>query len=365
MLNINSNIWIYWRLSTDAYAKTNEKVLVEPSRILGSSVTAVKKMVGNILEQKSLMHSIVGVSPTAPEWDKAINNYWNSIREEIPTGGKKLDLGFSYDITDPNKLDFIKAINSNISSESGKLKSDADLLKYIDGRLTTVELEFKRKIDSLATITDERHRDEFYNQAYKVKYSSIFAIEADRFKVGTPDNTFEYMLYKYCLVYGDVANAFELVGKSNRIRFYLHSEEDVKKYKAAERSKSRDRMSAYRKVLTDIEKVENVIYAMGKGLEMPDDDNDKLLLLEDESKSDTARFIAMVDSSTLKTRALIEKYIVKGILKRIEGTSIIVDGISSEVTIGDDMDGAIKYFTNKNTVSLAKKYEDRYKGLPT
>jgi hypothetical protein len=150
----------------------------------------------------------------------------------------------------------------------------------------------------------------------------------------------------------------------NRIRFYLHSDEDVKKYKAAERSKSRDRMSAYRKVISDIEKVEDVLYAMGKGLDVSKDDNDNLLILEEESKNNTENFIAMVDSSTLKTRSLIEKYIIKGILKRIEGTSIIVDGVSSEITIGDDMGNAIKHFDNKNNISIIKKYEDRYKGLP-
>jgi hypothetical protein len=364
MIKVDKSIWVYWRNKESSYAHANKDVLIEPPRKIGSSITAVSKMVGNHLEQKDLMNSIVGISPNSTDWDKAINNYWNSIGEEIPSGGKKLDLSFTYDITDTSKLEYIKAINDNISSEKGKLTSDNDLKKYIDTRLTNVESEFKRKIEALATITDERHRDEIYNNAYKTKFDSIFRIEADRFKVGTPVNTFEYMFYKYCLVYSDVANTFDLVTKSNRIRFYLHSDEDVKKYKAAERSKSRDRMSAYRKVISDIEKVEDVLYAMGKGLDVSKDDNDNLLILEEESKNNTENFIAMVDSSTLKTRSLIEKYIIKGILKRIEGTSIIVDGVSSEITIGDDMGNAIKHFDNKNNISIIKKYEDRYKGLP-
>jgi len=364
MIKVDKHIWVYWRLKNSSYAHANKDVLIEPPRVVGGSVTAVSKMVSNHLEQKELMGIIVGISPNSADWDKAINNYWNSIREPIPTGGKKLDLSFTYDITDTSKLEYIKAINGNISSEKGKLTSDKDLKNYIDTRLVNVESEFKRKIEALATITDARHRDEVYNEAYKARYESIFRIEADRFKVGTPVNTFHYMFYKFCLVNSEVANTFDLVTKSTKIRFYLHSDEDVKKYKAIERSKSRDRMSAYRKVIADIEKVEEVLYAMGKGLEITEDDNDNLLLLEEESKSNTESFIAMVDSSTLSTRALLEKYIIKGILKRIEGTSIIVDGTSSEITIGDDMDNAIKHFKSKNNISIVKKYEDRYKGLP-
>jgi len=262
MKTLNRKVWIYWKPNKSAYALANSEVLDEPPRRLGSSVTAVGKMIANSLEQKALMPSIIGISANSPDWDKALTNYWNSLSEEIPAGGKELDLSFNYDINDTNKSEFIDNINKNISNESGKLKTDNDLVDYIEKRLKNVEIEFKKKIETLKTIENEKQRDEIYNEAYKTRYDSIFRIEADRFKVGTPVNPFEYLLYKFCLVYSQVANTNELVGKSTNIRFYLHSEDDVKQYKEAERKSNRNRISVYSKAISDITKVENIIYAM-------------------------------------------------------------------------------------------------------
>ena len=65
-----------------------------------------------------------------------------------------------------------------------------------------------------------RNKEILYKRdAYKIKYDSIFNIEADRFKIGTASNPFHYMLYKYCLVYSQVANSYELVNNSKNIRF--------------------------------------------------------------------------------------------------------------------------------------------------
>lgn len=364
MLNIKKTIWIYWRKLDSSYAHANKKVLVEAPRVIGSSLSGVNRMIANHEEQKEMMKSIVGVSPTSTTWDTVIKHYWDSLREEIPNSGKKLDLSFTYDITDPNKADYISAINKNIESEKAKLRSHKDLKDYIDNRLKNVDIEFKRKMDSLDSIESEKQRDTVQNDAYKIKYDSIFMIEADRFKVGTATNPFHYMLYKYCLVYSQVANSYELANKSKNIRFYLHSEEDVKKFKAAQSETNRNRMSIYRKVISDIATVENVLYAMGKGNIIPDDDNDKLIMLEEESKDNTNRFISIADNPSLKTMAIIKKYITLGVLKEIEGTSIIVDGNDSSVTIGNDIDEAIVYFNNKNNTNIITKYSDRYKGVP-
>ena len=132
-----------------SYAHANRKVLVEAPRVIGSSVSAVNRMIANHEEQKDMMKSIVGVSPTSSTWDTVIKHYWDSLREEIPNAGKKLDLSFSYDITDPNKASYITAINANIESEKAKLRSDKDLKDYIDNRLKNVEIEFKKRMDSL------------------------------------------------------------------------------------------------------------------------------------------------------------------------------------------------------------------------
>ena len=69
-------------------------------------------------------------------------------------------------------------------------------------------------------------------------------------------------------------------------------------------------MSVYRKVISDIATVEDVLYAMGKGNTIPDDDNDKLIMLEEESKENTNRFIAIADNPNIKTMGINQKVIL-------------------------------------------------------
>ncbi len=364
MLIDNRIIWIYWKTVNNSYAYANRTVLVEPPRKIGSSITSVNKITSNTEEQSVLMSDVLSVSPTSPDWNKVLKSYWNSISQEVPKSGKKLEIGFMYDIDSFAKKKYIDIINRNIYSEKGKLVNDKDLNDYIDNKITAAIHVFNKSVIIANKLSNEKAKDSALTDAYFKKYAIIIAAESERYKVGTPINAFEYMLYRYCLVYRDVANEFSLKDKSNNIRFYLHSDIDIKKYKELKLQNERDRMNLYLKMIKSVSSVENTLYAMGFGNEIPSEDIDKFTMLDEKSKSDTSKFINIANNSHLETLGLIEKYIKYGIINRFEGSQIIVDGNDPTIIIGNNLDEVLSWFNNKSNNATVSEYSIRFKNLP-
>ena len=360
----NKHIYIFWRTLDTSYAYANRKVLVEPPRRIGSSITSVNKMLSKSEEQSELMRDIIAISPNSPEWNKMLKLYWDSISEEIQQCGKKLDIGFTYDIESQDKSKYIKLINDNIKSGKGKLVKDEDLQNYIDNRLEQVERTFNKSIKALSLIRDEKAIFLAQNEAYKIKYMSLINIESERYKVGVPNNAADYMLYRYCLVYKDVANEQALVNKSPNIRFYLHSEQDIEKYKQRKHKLETNRIEAYLTACKDISTVENIIYALGFGKFIPDGDVDKFQFLNEKSIEMTDKFIRIATNKNLKTLGLIEKYIKYDIIRRLEGSQVIVDGLDPSTPLGSTIDETVLWFNNNSNNAIISDYAIRFKNSP-
>jgi len=364
MLVDNKKVWIYWRKLESSYSYANRKVLVEPPRKIGGSISSTSKMLANVEEQKEIMPDIISVSPTSPNWSELLSSYWNSISIEIPESGKELEVGFIYDIQNSSKSKYIKQINDSINSEKSKLTTDNDLKSYIDNKLNKVLLDFNKSLKLLNSITNDKAREAAKTKAYKDKYDSIVRIESERYKVGTPISPDNYMLYRYCLIYRDVANEFNLATKSPYIRFYLHSEEDIKRFKEQAYKLERSRMSAYLDTIKSVSKVENVLYAMGFGEEIPKEDIDKYTYLDKKSKENSNKFISIATNKNLEILGLIEKYIQSNILHRLSGSQVIVDGVDSSKIIGNNVNEVVSWFSNKSNAAEVSEYAAKFKSLP-
>lgn len=364
MLTDNKKIWIYWKNIDSSYAYANRKVLVEPPRKIGSSISSVNKILSNTEEQKNLMADIISISPNSPNWNELLKYYWDSISEEIPESGRKLEVGFTYDIDAQDKANYIKSINSNITSDKAKIKSDNDLKSYIDNRLDKIINSFNLMIKDANKLTNDKARDTAISEAYKFKHTSIIKVESERYKVGTPINAVDYMLYRYCLVYRDVANEFTLVNKSPNIRFYLHSEADIKRYKELKRKSENSRMSAYLDIIKNVSKVENVLYAMGFADEIPEDDIDKYTFLDEKSKENSNKFIRVATNKNLEQLGLIEKYIKFNIINRLPGSQVIVDSTDPTKVIGNTINEVVSWFNNDKNAATVSEYALKFKNLP-
>ena len=364
MKQVKRNINIYWSISVNQYANANKKILVEPPRKIGTSLTAVSKMLANAEEQKVLMPDIIGISPHSMEWNKVLTNYWNSFGIEIPSNGKKLDIGFTYDFLDITKTPYITKINANLDSDK-QLKNDNDLAKYITNLLDKIESEFQIELAKTNKIKDSRSQVETLNNLYNVKYRKIIQIEAMHYKLGIPNNIDDYLIYRYCLVYGDVANEFALVSRSpKKIRFYLQSKEDIERIESTRQKLEENRMETFIKIIQDSDKVDNVLYALGKGSEIiTAKPTTKHTLLNKISSDNPKRFISIVNDPNLTTKGQIEKYISNSILKRLDNSEMIVDTLDPAKIIGNNMDEAITYFKNSDKRADVSQYVSKYKGI--
>jgi len=325
MITKSNKIKILWRLNTSYFIKANQKVLSEEPRRLGSAESAVKKMLGNAEEQKAIMPSVIGADPQSLDWTKRLENYWNSLAVDIPSGGKDLEIGFNYEFNTNNQI--IKSNIESLSATVKTIKDDKTLAEYVEDKLD----------------------------------------ESEKYKYGTPINPQDYSLYRYCLVYGDVANTIEDVEKSPRIRFYLHSETKIKEERKKQHEVTKAATALYLKVIGDEKTMDNVIYAMkiADKLEKDADENDKAILLDSEWKKDPKKFIEIAKDKNLESKGNIEKLISGQILKRLPNSEIIVDNNDPEIVLGNNLDEAISYINNEKNKSKVTEYFTRLKGLKT
>ncbi len=365
MLTDNKKIYIKVRKATSAYAKQNSKRLeeIQISRTIGSSVSSVNKMLANSEEQSTLMSDIIAISANDSTWTKQLKGYWDGFSYDIPENGKELEIGFVYDITALDRQTYISQINKNITVEKNKITTDEDLKDYINNRLTSVTEDFNKSIKTLTNITNVVSRQKALDEAYRVKYDSVQKIESERFKVGRPINSFHYILYRYCLVYGDVANEEVLVSKTPKIRFYLHSQEDIKKQQRAKAKTSQSRIKLLVNVIDSIESMQNLLYAMGEGSKIPTDDEDLYKEIEKISTDREVDFIRIASDSNLKLIGEIEKYIDKGILTRADGSNVIFNPLHTDSPIGNNMEEAIVYFKNQANKATVSEFKTRFSNL--
>ena len=361
-------VWIYWKSQKSYYAIANKQQLVEPPRVLSSSLSSVNKMVSNGEEQKALMAEIIGLSSSSSDWDKQLRLYWNSLSEQVPEEGRELNIGYKYDYNDNSKKDNIDALNNSLTTGKSKgkaLDSSEAIANYFTGQLSVISNRFNKTIIDAAKISEGGTREKVIAQAYKDKYDAIFKLEQEKYKYGTPLNVKDYMLYRYCLVYSAVANEFDLVGKSNNIRFYLHSDEDKERIKQLEFSKEQDRMEVYLNVIKNIDTVDDVLFAADKGSEtLGKNVIDRNIMLDKYSKENVEKFVTIATNKNLKTIALIERYITYGILRRLEGSTVIVDSENPADILGSNIDEAVSYFNSKDNKEKILEYKARYTSLP-
>lgn len=361
MIQDSKTVSIFWKTIVSPYAIANKEHVLEVERVIGSAVGAVNKMLSASEEQKAYMPEILGLSPNSPNWDTNLAHYWNSLSVSIPTGGRKLEIGFIYDVNSNNKKQYIDTHNT---SSDVKLKTEQDIVDYFSKRHQDIIDGFEKAMRTSLTLNGKA-KDEYINNAYRTKWESIEQLEAQKYKFGTPLNVQDYILYRYCLVYGHVANEYSVLDKSSKIRFYLHSEEEMKAMKKQKAQLQKDKLAAFLEVTKNPDTVENLLYAVGlgsvlRGLDKLDLDYE----LQQYSDDNPKQFIEYSKNKSLPTIGLIEKYIEYNILKRLDNTSVIVDSTSPDIIIGNSMDEAISFFTNEKNKPKVSEYKARFNSMP-
>lgn len=313
------------KVNPDVFRLLNKDVFSDLGGRLGSVQGAVKNILSPQYEQmlKSLMPTILTTSPNDPTWYKRVANYWNSFGLKIPIGGVRLEIGFNFNINDTERKAAITELIDIASKATPKfiIKTDEDLRDYV-----------------LKNIT-----------------------ELEKFKYATPINVELYLTWIFCLGHREVAKHADHINKSVKIHLLLIDPKDIEDTRRSQHTLSVEASKKYLEIIADRSKVKDILYAKGENASKYDDiDADaKLKMFADNNPRE---FLTIANSSNLTTKAKIERYCVKGILKRLPNTSIIVDANDPGVVVGNTLDEAIAYFSSEaaDRVAKVKEFKTRY-----
>lgn len=312
------------------YRKVNMKVLGQRKETIGSSISSCRILSSNAGEVNAYFPALVGLSPNHADFTTRVKAWLSNIQWVVNENDVPLDISFVYN-TKKDYLDF-------------KRKEDAideEYAKVDRTNLSAIKEAIKRRVNALNTL------------------------ESEKYKVGHPVNIEQYIIYRHCLLYRDVAKDTAIVNSDPSIRFYIKDEakEAEKQKKLTEyrmqamrnfielNASPTKRNSVYIAIVAS--RNENVSEALIKT------DAEKNAYLMDYVNTNPDKFNKMVSDKNINTRAFIETLIVRGELVRSEFNQQI--STADGTLIGSNMNGAVAFFNNPDNKDMKELFENKLK----
>ncbi len=312
------------------YRRVNIKVLGQRKEIIGSSVNSGRILSSNNDEVNAYFPELIGLSPNNPEFITRVKAWLSNIHFVINENDVELNTSFIY----KHKKDylFIKKQEDAINAEYDKIDR---------ANIAAIKEGLKRKIEDLNTLESSKH------------------------KYGRPQNLEEYLMYRHCLLYKEVAKDIALVNSDPSIRFYIKDEakEQEKQKRLVEERKTA--MRNFVELNANDVKFDSVYLAIA----ILRNDNLSEALLKDGSQKQAIvmnfvndnpeKFNKIINDRNVVTKAFIEKLIIRGELIRSEFNQQImtVDGDF----IGANMNEAVAWFDNPDNKAARNVFENKLK----
>lgn len=313
-----------------AYRKANLKVLGERKETIGSSITSTRILSSNKGEVEAYFPALIGLSPNNPEFITKVKAWLSNISFKINENDVKLDVSFRYN----HKSDYLK-----ISRQEEKIEEDYEKTNRAD----TSKIK----------------------EAIKVKVNALNTLESTKYKYGSPVNLEEYLMYRHCLLYKDVAKDTALINSDNSLRFYIKDENK----EAAKRKKLTEEKVKAMRLFVEISasdtKFNSVFVAvcvyLNKSLsvELLKADDEKKFIVMDFVNNHPDKFNKIVNDKHLTTKSFIETLISRGELIRSEYNQQI--STADGTPIGANINEAVAYFNNPDNKDVRTSYENKLK----
>lgn len=313
-----------------AYRRANIKSMPPRRNIIGSSISSTRILSSNKDEVEKYFPQIIGISPNNPEFVTRVKAYLSNISFNVQDAGSTLNISFTYD----KKKDYL-----TIKEKEDKINA---------------------KRESVA-----RNNTAAIKEAVKVWTQEINDLESEKAKYGHPDNIEEYLLYRHCLLYRDVAKDISLINSDSSLRFYIKDEN-----KEAERAKRLvdERRKAMRNFLAleASDKKRNAVFiqmTVNNGgniaeamMKTPDQQVAALMNYLNDSPD---KFNDLFEDKNVEMKSFIEALIARGELIRPEFNQQI--STADGTFIGSNMNEAVAYFNNPNNKAVLEAMQNKYK----
>lgn len=313
-----------------AYRRANIKSMPPRRNIIGSSISSTRILSSNKDEVEKYFPQIIGISPNNPEFVTRVKAYLSNISFNVQDAGSTLNISFTYD----KKKDYL-----TIKEKEDKINA---------------------KRESVA-----RNNTAAIKEAVKVWTQEINDLESEKAKYGHPDNIEEYLLYRHCLLYRDVAKDISLINSDSSLRFYIKDEN-----KEAERAKRLvdERRKAMRNFLAleASDKKRNAVFiqmTVNNGgniaeamMKTPDQQVSALMTYLNDSPD---KFNDLFEDKNVEMKSFIEALIARGELIRPEYNQQI--STADGTFIGSNMNEAVAYFNNPTNKPVLEAMQNKYK----
>lgn len=314
------------------YRNANDKVLPKRKDYIGSSVVSSRTLSSNKDEVEAYFPNIVGVMPNNESFLTRVKQYLNNIRIPVDELGRTFDISFYYN----HKRDY-----DRIKSEEDKIEAKYQATNRQD--ITALKAALKEKITELNIL------------------------ESTKFKVGRPLNVEDYLMYRHCLLYKDVAKDVALINADSSIRFYFKDDqkeaERLKKY----RTEVNKAKANYVACLADDVLFDAVYTQYCVLMNLPilsslaEDRLEREIKLDKFSTSEPVKFNKIYGNKDIKLMATIEQLIARGELTRSQYNQNIVSAEGE--FIGANIGEAVAYFKNPENTSVVNAYFNKLKNV--
>ena len=314
------------------YRKQNDKELPKRRDYIGSSLKSSRMLSSNKQEVEAYFPNIVGVSPNDPSFVQRVKQWINNIRVAVDELGTTLDISFNYN----TKKDYL-----TFKKEEDKIEDE-----YLNA--------------DKSTLTNLK-------EALNIKITKLHDMESKKYAVGSPLDVNQYLIYRHCLLYNDIAKDIALVNSMPNIRFYFKDDkreaEKLKKYRT-EVLKAKANFVKCSENDNLFEAVYVQYCALNNRPIMPSlakDRIEKEMELDKFSSDEPIKFNAICTDKDVELKATIEKLISKGELIR----SLYNQNISSPTGefIGSNIKEAVAYFKDPNNTSIVNAYYNKLKNI--
>lgn len=314
------------------YRKANDKVLPKKMDYIGSCVQSSQILAANKQEVEAYFPNIVGRSVNDPDFVMRVKEYLNNIRVSVDELGRTFDTSFLY----YHKKDYDRIHAEETKIEEEYQKAD---------RTTTKKLR----------------------EALKIKINALNALEGTKHKYGYPLNMSDYLLYRHCLLYNDVAKDIALVNADASVRFYF--KDDVKEAKKRQdfRQQVNRAKANYVACLADDTLFDAIYiqYCIANNLpvisSLAEDRLEREIKLDKFSTEHPDKFNRIFNNKDNKLIAQIEMLIARGELNRLQYNQNITTADGE--LIGANMKEAVAWFKNPANASVVNAYLNRLNNI--
>lgn len=313
-----------------AYRNANRKALGSSKYVIGSSITSCRILSSNKEEVEAYFPQLVGLSPNNPDFITRVKAYLSNIQVIVSENGTTLDTSFYYN----TKRDYL-----DIKYKEDKINEEYDKVNRAD--TSAIKEAVKRYVEDLN------------------------ALESTKHKVGRPVNLDQYLVYRHCLLYKDVAKDIALINSDSSLRFYIKNEQKeaekarklVEEKKTAMRNFIELNASDKRRQAVYIQMVVSNNGNVGQALlKTKDEQEDALMKFVNENPY---KFNKLCADKTVEMKSFVEMLVSRGELIRSEYNQQLTT--ADGTFIGSNVKEAVAFFNNPANDELFTAFKNKLK----